>query len=181
MPKYGDNFDKKYCEAPDKLGVDTKERYEKYIRDENFKIVFNNFTFINEPEETERNININKPGTHKPKSKSIDLNPYSSSSYYGQAASHNSKYTPYKIKEKKLSSIIYDNKYSLVKSNTKYPVNVNMQDKINLKKIVNSNSTNTLFKNYKQSTNSANSTGSSVTNSLNFLSKKSGSTTNFNY
>jgi hypothetical protein len=45
VPKYGDNFDKKYCEKIDKIGEDTQERYEKYIRDENYKIAFVNFSY----------------------------------------------------------------------------------------------------------------------------------------
>jgi hypothetical protein len=47
IPKLGDNFDKKFCESPDKLGETTKSRYEKYIHEENFKNVFKNFTIIN--------------------------------------------------------------------------------------------------------------------------------------
>jgi hypothetical protein len=47
IPKVGDNFDRKYCEAPDKIGEATRERYDNYLRQENFSVVFNNFTFIN--------------------------------------------------------------------------------------------------------------------------------------
>lgn len=47
IPKVGDNFDKKYCESQDKLGTSTLERYQKYIRDENFPNAFLNFTYIN--------------------------------------------------------------------------------------------------------------------------------------
>jgi len=46
----GDNFDKKYCEAPDKIGLETKEKYEKYLRDESTQIIFKDFNFINEIE-----------------------------------------------------------------------------------------------------------------------------------
>lgn len=47
IPKSGDNFDKRYCESADKIGETTKERYEKYSRDPNFKEAFKNFTIIN--------------------------------------------------------------------------------------------------------------------------------------
>jgi hypothetical protein len=47
IPKLGDNFDKKFCESPDKIGETTKSRYEKYIQEDNFKIAFRNFTIIN--------------------------------------------------------------------------------------------------------------------------------------
>jgi hypothetical protein len=186
IPKYGDNFDKKYCEAPDKIGVDTKERYDKYIRDENFKYVFHKFTFINieEPEKPA----IVKP-THKAKAKSLDMNQYNYSNYYGQVSNHNTKYIPYKIKEKKLNNAAYDpTKYSLPKSHSKVSLsngissfNNNLgsnNDKLNIKKLINSSSSNTLFKNYKQSTNNTNSTGPSISN---YLSKRTGSSSNFNY
>ena len=59
IPKIGDNFDKKYCEGPDKIGDTTKERYEKYVREENFQVAFKNFTVFNNNEETNCNSNAN--------------------------------------------------------------------------------------------------------------------------
>lgn len=50
IPKNGDNFDKKYCEGIEKLGNDTRMRYESYLKNENFPYIFNNFTFINNEE-----------------------------------------------------------------------------------------------------------------------------------
>ena len=47
IPKIGDNFDKKYCESVDKIGIDTKERYEAYIKADNYKEAFLNFTYFN--------------------------------------------------------------------------------------------------------------------------------------
>jgi hypothetical protein len=44
IPKCGDNFDKKYCEMPERIGNETKERYEKYFQNESYFIVFNEFT-----------------------------------------------------------------------------------------------------------------------------------------
>lgn len=167
--------------------MDTKERYEKYIRDENFKYAFHKFTFIN-IEEPEKPVSA-KPG-HKSKAKSLDMNQYSNySNYSGQVSNHNTKYIPYKIKEKKLTNIVYDpSKYSLPKSNSKVSLNNGISgfnnngssntDKLNIKKLINSSSSSTLFKNYKQSTNTTNSTGHNISN---FLSKRSGSSSNFNY
>lgn len=52
IPKVGDNFDKKYCESADKLGMETLERYQKYYGHEEFQNIFNNYTFLsNIPEE----------------------------------------------------------------------------------------------------------------------------------
>lgn len=47
IPKNGDNFDKKYCENPDKIGNDTYERYHNYYQDDNFPNIFRNYTFCN--------------------------------------------------------------------------------------------------------------------------------------
>ena len=50
IPKNGDNFDKKYCESIEKVGVETKARYDSFYKKENFSYIFNNFTFINNEE-----------------------------------------------------------------------------------------------------------------------------------
>ena len=47
IPKIGGNYDKKYCEAIEKITDDTKERYLKYKNQDNFGDIFNNYTFIN--------------------------------------------------------------------------------------------------------------------------------------
>ena len=47
IPKKGYNFDKKYCEAIEKLSEKTLERYQKYKQQENFINIFNEYTFIN--------------------------------------------------------------------------------------------------------------------------------------
>jgi hypothetical protein len=112
------------------------------------------------------------------------------------------KYTPYRDKERKSGSLVEHTSRSNNSSisnmavsqvnmnninssaSNKYLVssklpNINNLDKLKLaKKLSNSSSTTTIFKNYnKQSTNSASSTNSS----LNFMHRKSGSTTNFHY
>ena len=47
MPKSLDNFDKRYCEGPDKIGNDTLERYQNYYKNEALADVFNNYSFDN--------------------------------------------------------------------------------------------------------------------------------------
>lgn len=44
-PKIGDNFDSRYCNQPDKLGLETKERYENHMKEEAIKQVFKDFYF----------------------------------------------------------------------------------------------------------------------------------------
>jgi hypothetical protein len=47
IPKFGDNFDKKYCEGADKIGNETFDRYQCYYKNEEFVNVFKNYTFAN--------------------------------------------------------------------------------------------------------------------------------------
>ena len=42
VPKNNDNFDKKYCEGPDKIGNDTLERYQNYYKNESLNEIFIN-------------------------------------------------------------------------------------------------------------------------------------------
>ena len=44
VPRKGDNFDKKYCSAPDKLGRDTLERYKQHIIDPSYSEKFFRFS-----------------------------------------------------------------------------------------------------------------------------------------
>ena len=47
IPKRGGNYDKKYCEAIEKITEQTLERYQKFKQQDNFKNIFNEYTFIN--------------------------------------------------------------------------------------------------------------------------------------
>ena len=47
IPKRGGNYDKKYCEAIEKITEQTLERYQKYKQQDNFQSIFNEYTFIN--------------------------------------------------------------------------------------------------------------------------------------
>ena len=51
IPKIGDNFDKKYCLASNKIGTDTLERYKEIIKDSNYDNIFKNFSCDKIPEE----------------------------------------------------------------------------------------------------------------------------------
>lgn len=73
IPRIGDNFDKRYCESQDKLGNDTLERYQKYIRDVNFPNVFLNFTCINNEDTVEEVEVKGKLYSNKPTSLSSKL------------------------------------------------------------------------------------------------------------
>lgn len=45
-------WDQKYCNAPEKLGIETKERYENIIKGELYKSVFNDYYFYFNPEDS---------------------------------------------------------------------------------------------------------------------------------
>lgn len=87
LPDNGDNWDKKYCEQKIKLGVETKERYEIYLKDESMNPSFVKFyyhaedaekqgLFIENNHHKEEHEDLNKEYVHhitlsqkKPKSK----------------------------------------------------------------------------------------------------------------
>ena len=47
VPKKGGNYDKKYCEAIEKITDTTFERYQSYINQRNFGKIFDGYTFFN--------------------------------------------------------------------------------------------------------------------------------------
>lgn len=47
IPKSNDNFDKKYCQGPDKIGNETLERYQNYYKKDALSDVFINYSFEN--------------------------------------------------------------------------------------------------------------------------------------
>ena len=81
IPEKKDNFDKRYCESIDRIGIETKGRYEKYVREDGFNELFLNFTYYNIGNDDDNyeclcNINeIKKLVTKKSKSKgNINVN-----------------------------------------------------------------------------------------------------------
>ena len=47
IPKMGDNFDYKYCNAPDKVGINTQERYYSIVNGIKYKEGFRDFYYFN--------------------------------------------------------------------------------------------------------------------------------------
>lgn len=47
VPKMGDNFDFKYCNAPDKLGINTQERYHQISQSVRYVEAFQDFYYFN--------------------------------------------------------------------------------------------------------------------------------------
>jgi len=135
IPKTGDNFDKKYCDAPDKIGEETQERYEKFLREETVKQVFKDFVYFSQEEERKEK---EKEQSQAQKSTSLN-NPHTS---LVKATSDGPK----------------------VKSLERTSSSLSIEQKMNrFKKGSTSASTSTLLKQYRQNSNlSSNSTGSSI-------------------
>lgn len=51
VPKKGDNYNKKYCEAEDKIGDSTLERYQRYKNERSYIDLFERYTCNNIPKE----------------------------------------------------------------------------------------------------------------------------------
>lgn len=47
IPKQRENFDKRYCQEIDRVGIATRQRYENYLKNPKYKEIFENFTFYN--------------------------------------------------------------------------------------------------------------------------------------
>ena len=47
IPEKKENFDKKYCENIEKIGIETRIRYERYKSDREYNLMFINFTYYN--------------------------------------------------------------------------------------------------------------------------------------
>lgn len=152
-PKTGDNFDAKYCNAADKIGNDTKEKYDYYLRDESNKDIFNNYTFHNNDiiEDNRSKVNCFKnPHTSLNSTKLSDLDSGVS-------------------KEQNNGLSLDDRIRALEKSPSQ-----NMENKfLKMKKQSNSSSTSALLRQYRQSNNSQNYPNGSV----NYLHRRVGSST----
>lgn len=62
MPKTEGNYDKKYCEAIEKLSADTIARYQSYMKRDDFTTLFANYTYSNtlNLNETQESIKLSK-------------------------------------------------------------------------------------------------------------------------
>ena len=168
-PKIGDNFDKRYCEGVEKIGLETKERYENYIRDENFNYIFRNFTYGDVIETPSPSPSILKPTIKnivKQNVKPIFSSNTSLSSLVKKPNSY-SKSSLNGIYNSMISNLKHSNtnrsiKYSIDKtestktgrSSSIKVSNANNEklDSLRIKKLVSSSSSNNIFKNLKSST-----------------------------
>jgi hypothetical protein len=164
IPKSGDNFDAKYCNAPDKIGENTKEKYEGYMRNEAYKDAFKDFYYyLNEFDLNDKNnsreLKFPNPHVNIQMNKSI-TQPICTSQAESGVARGNSNTTKTTTLDKPKETATIDSKFSKIKLMSTL------------------GSSNSLLRHYRQlSTNnlSNNSTSSS------FGHRRSGSVINLNY
>ena len=188
IPKSGDNFDSKYCNAPDKIGLDTKEKYENYLRNESFKNAFRGFTNnqLDSEEEEMKNAKESKNQNKKPNEnafiintreaiKNIKLsNPHINISNISMSTMNHNKDCSFSY-----SNNNFENKNNMSCSNieNKYSNLSGIENKfLKMKKqAASSSSTSSLLRQYKMSNISNNSTSTSI----NYMHRRNGSSMNF--
>ncbi len=161
MPKNGDNFDARYCNQAERIGNETKEKYDNYLRNDTLKEAFRCFTYY--PAEGKEQINFNNPHINISNclGSGYSLNNFDNSTNLGNST---------------ISGV--GNLNASVENRVKMERSASIENKfLKIKKQSNSASTSSLLRQYRQSNNSQNSTGASV----NYMNRRSGSTFNNNY
>ena len=59
IPRQGDNYDYKYCNKPDRIGLTTQERYIAIVNSSSYTTIFKDFYYFNRDEEENENENSN--------------------------------------------------------------------------------------------------------------------------
>lgn len=181
IPKQGDNFDAKYCNAADKLGLNTKEKYESYLKNENYKFAFMGFTHcpVNTEEELIRKdtvLDSNKSNPIKKehlKAMRFD-NPHASIRNISNISLNFERNTNV---NSSLNNNGKDSSFISLNSNPKNNRNSSELEnrfiKMKNQSVSSSSSTFSLLRQYRMSNSSQNSTSASV----NFIKPRSGGST----
>lgn len=191
IPKVGDNFDSKYCNAPEKIGMDTKEKYENYLRNESFKDAFKGFTHnqVNSEENEKKNIKESKTQNIKNNQSALIINTREAlkNMKFNNPHMNISNISMSTTNLKKDCSFSYLNNSQLENKNSVNSINQdnkncnlsNIENKfLKMKKqAASSSSTSSLLRQYKMSNISNNSTSTSI----NYLHRRTGSTANFQH
>ncbi len=173
MPKLGDNFDAKYCNALEILGNATKEKYEQYLREDYCKEVFKDFYFnSNELDSTDKNKTINKKFYNPHLNIQTDIK--QSSNTEGDKESKTflnlDHFQNYQTEQQ--PKILIDKINNLNNIDSKFS---------KIKMMSSCGSTNSLIRNYRQSNGNLMSVHSTNASSGTQMHKKSGSCANLNY
>lgn len=150
----GDNFDAKYCNHVEKVGLETRARYDNYLREEKNKNSFDNFYYYFNEFDIKDSNNTNETKLYNP---------------------HLNIQTNNILKEDDLSNNILKNNSSAL--------NITLDNKFSkIKMMSNSGSTSSLMRQYRQLSNVSNNSTSSSTNfngNINSVPRKR--TGSFNY
>lgn len=160
LPKSGDNFDAKYCNAQDKIGENTKEKYEGYLRNESYKDAFKDFYYyLNEFDPNDKyNTNEQKlPNPHV----NIQISKLATQTVCTSVADNVTSMNIPKTTVDNKQTATLDSKFSKIKL------------------MSTSGSSNSLLRHYRQ--HSTNNLSNNSTSSSSFGHQRSGSAVNLNY
>jgi hypothetical protein len=193
----GDNFDAKYCNAQEKLGNNTLEKYEHYLRDETFRDAFKDFYYYFNDMEPNDKFNTKERKFFNPhlqiqsnlKITNVVSNNNNFNSFIGNQFFKLDNSGAVNINDNQSLHKNYASKESVV-NNPKIAQDRAMSNIdsrfTKIKLMSNSGSTNSLIKNYRQSSGNNMISNNSTSNSsnsfnINAMGRRSGSTANINY
>ena len=140
----------------EKIGENTREKYDGYLRNENYKDLFRDFYYYNNEFDPSDKFNTNEKKFINPH---ININTNT-----------------------KNNTIISNNETNNNRSNDKIRDFNNLDNKFSkIKLISSSGSSNSLLRHYRQSSTNNMSNNSTSSSSSTYIHKRSGSTTNLNY
>ena len=102
-----DNYDKKYCQEIEEIGIDTNMRYEEYRSNEKYPQVFEGFTFYNVDESQ---LNCYHEIYKKPNIKYMKNNINTINKYTNNNSNNNNYSSNYMLRKSKTINIDYDYK-----------------------------------------------------------------------
>jgi hypothetical protein len=147
IPKGGDNFDVKYCNSPDKIGPDTKEKYDAYLRDESYKDAFKEFTYFSGVTAFQEHPKVKFSNPH------INIS--------NCTIIENTNTTVLGISNLPCANLMNSSIHGTIESKKDKTPSLHMEHKfLKIKKQSNSSSTSSLMRQYRQS--SLNSTSTSI-------------------
>ena len=166
IPENDENYDKKYCEALDKISQKTLERYQDYIHRDDYNIIFEGYTFICFDNNDDFNKNHNNNFVSKSSTNETNSSIYNNiNSTYNKnnAFNHKNKEIKFKIKNhnninsnhlKRIKDLIVvnDKKKSLLNVIKKNEIKKNIEKKTHINK--SESMKNLINKNYSSLENS---------------------------
>jgi hypothetical protein len=166
LPKSSENFDTKYCNAPDKIGINTKEKYDQITMNEMSNPSFDDFLFYYNEHDSSDPSNSKEKKFYNPHTalhNSTSIKSLSNDSDMNQ--------------ENSISQVNSLNKRATASTSSK-----NIENKFNkIKQMSNSGSANSLYSKAIQGSSFGSNTTGSASSSSSYVFKKTGSISNYKY